>query len=89
MLHFFWEAIVGLIVGTLAKLVMPGKDPGGIWITMALGVAGALLATFLGRAMGWYQYGQAAGFITSLIGAIVLLALYRLFKSRTAGSAIQ
>jgi uncharacterized membrane protein YeaQ/YmgE (transglycosylase-associated protein family) len=87
MLHWIWEAIIGLIVGALAKLVMPGKDPGGIWITMGLGVAGSLLATLLGKAVGWYGQGEAAGFITSLVGAVVLLAIYRLYKSKTGSSA--
>ncbi len=85
MLHWIWEAIIGLIVGALAKLIMPGKDPGGIWITMALGVAGSLLATLLGKAIGWYDQGEAAGFFMSLIGAIVLLAIYRIYKSKTTG----
>ena len=79
-MHYLWVAIVGLVVGALAKLIMPGKDPGGIFITVLLGIAGSFLATFLGRAVGWYQAGQAAGFIMSLIGAIVLLAIYHLFK---------
>jgi uncharacterized membrane protein YeaQ/YmgE (transglycosylase-associated protein family) len=83
-MHYLWVAIIGLVVGALAKLIMPGKDPGGIIITMLLGIAGSFLATFLGRTMGMYQEGQAAGFIMSLIGAIVLLLIYRLFKSRTA-----
>jgi uncharacterized membrane protein YeaQ/YmgE (transglycosylase-associated protein family) len=78
-MHYVWVAIIGLVVGALAKLIMPGKDPGGIIITMLLGVAGSFIATFLGRAVGLYQPGQAAGFIMSLIGAIVLLAVYRLF----------
>ena len=84
MLHWLWMAIIGLIVGALAKLIMPGKDPGGIFITMLLGIAGALLAGWLGRLVGWYQEGQSAGFIMSLIGAIILLAIYRLFKRNTA-----
>jgi uncharacterized membrane protein YeaQ/YmgE (transglycosylase-associated protein family) len=87
MLHWIWEAIVGLIVGALAKLIMPGKDPGGIWITMALGVAGSLLATLLGKMVGWYGQGEAAGFFMSLIGAVVLLAIYRFYKSKTTGSS--
>lgn len=87
MLHWIWEAIVGLVVGALAKLIMPGKDPGGIWITMALGVAGSLLATLIGKGVGWYGEGEAAGFFMSLIGAVVLLAIYRLYKSKTAGSS--
>ncbi|PYY16803.1 MAG: GlsB/YeaQ/YmgE family stress response membrane protein [Acidobacteria bacterium] len=85
-MHFLWEAIIGLIVGAIAKLVMPGKDPGGIWITMALGVAGSLLAGFLGRAVGWYAPGQSAGFIMSIIGALILLGIYRLVKGKPAAT---
>ncbi len=84
MLHLIWEAIIGLIVGALAKLIMPGKDPGGIFITMLIGIAGAFLGAFLGRALGLYREGQGAGFIMSLIGALILLGLYRLIKGRTA-----
>src|SRR6201990_284289 len=84
MFNLIWEAIIGLVVGALAKLVMPGKDPGGIFITMLLGVAGALLATFIGSHVGLYQEAQRAGFIMSLLGAIVILALYRLIKGRRA-----
>jgi uncharacterized membrane protein YeaQ/YmgE (transglycosylase-associated protein family) len=84
MFHLLWEAIIGLIVGALAKLIMPGKDPGGIIITMLLGIAGALLAGWLGQAVGWYKPGQGAGFIMSLIGALILLAIYRFFKGKTA-----
>ena len=61
---------------------MPGKDPGGFIVTMLLGIAGALVAGFLGRALGWYQEGEAAGFVASLIGAIFLLIIYRLFIGR-------
>jgi uncharacterized membrane protein YeaQ/YmgE (transglycosylase-associated protein family) len=82
MFHWIWQAVIGLIVGALAKLIMPGKDPGGIIVTMLLGVAGSLLAGYMGRALGWYQEGQGAGFITSLIGALILLGIYRLFKGR-------
>ena len=83
-MHYIWVAIIGLIVGALAKLIMPGKDPGGIIVTILLGIAGSFVGTFLGRALGLYQEGQAAGFIVSLIGAIILLALYRLIFKRTA-----
>ena len=79
-----WEAIIGLIVGAVAKLLMPGKDPGGIWITMALGIAGSIIATWLGQAIGWYQAGQSAGFIMSVVGAVVLLFIYRLIRSKVA-----
>jgi uncharacterized membrane protein YeaQ/YmgE (transglycosylase-associated protein family) len=74
--------VVGLVVGAIAKLLMPGRDPGGIIVTMLIGVAGALLATFLGRALNWYGPGQSAGWIASVIGAVVLLLLYRLFTGR-------
>jgi uncharacterized membrane protein YeaQ/YmgE (transglycosylase-associated protein family) len=84
MLHLLWEAIIGLIVGALAKFIMPGKDPGGIIVTMLLGIAGALLAGWLGQVIGWYKEGQGAGFIASLIGALILLGIYRMFKGRTA-----
>ena len=63
--------IVGLIVGALAKLIMPGKDPGGVVITMLIGVAGALIAGFLGRSLGWSAHGAAAGLIASIVGAII------------------
>ena len=79
-----WMLIIGLIVGAIAKLIMPGKDPGGIIVTIILGIAGAFLAGFLGRAMGWYGEGDPAGFIASVIGAIILLIIYRMFRGRTA-----
>jgi uncharacterized membrane protein YeaQ/YmgE (transglycosylase-associated protein family) len=81
-MHILWMLIIGLVVGALAKLAMPGKDPGGIIVTMLLGVAGSLLAGFVGHAAGWYKPGQSAGFIASFIGAFVLLALYRLIIGR-------
>jgi uncharacterized membrane protein YeaQ/YmgE (transglycosylase-associated protein family) len=78
MFRLLWEAVIGLIVGALAKFIMPGKDPGGIFVTMLIGIAGALLATFIGARVGLYQEGQRAGFIMSLVGAIILLAIYRI-----------
>ena len=83
-MEFLWMLVIGLIVGALAKLIMPGRDPGGIIITILLGIAGALVAGFLGRALGWYRPGDSAGFIASLIGAIILLAIYRMFVARRA-----
>ena len=74
--------LFGLIVGALAKLVMPGKDPGGIIVTMLLGIAGAVLGGFVGRAMGFYNEGEPAGFLMAFLGAIVLLALYRMMVGR-------
>src|SRR6201986_633659 len=84
MFNLLWEAIIGLIVGALAQFSMTGKDPGGIFITMLIGVAGALLATFIGSHVGLYQEGQRAGFFMSLLGAIILLAIYRLFKGKSS-----
>jgi uncharacterized membrane protein YeaQ/YmgE (transglycosylase-associated protein family) len=78
-----WTLIVGLIAGALAKLFMPGKDPGGIVITMLLGVAGSLVAGYLGRAIGWYKNpGSGPGIIASIIGAMILLGIYRLVIRR-------
>ena len=74
--------IIGLLIGAVAKLLMPGRDPGGCIITILLGIAGSFIASYAGQAMGWYQQGQPAGFIASVIGAMVLLLLYRLIAKR-------
>ena len=76
--------VFGLIVGVIAKLVMPGRDPGGLIVTVLLGIAGAVVGGFVGRSMGWYGTNDNAGFLMSLLGAVILLALYRvLFARRT------
>jgi uncharacterized membrane protein YeaQ/YmgE (transglycosylase-associated protein family) len=80
MLSLIWTAIIGLIVGAIAKLIMPGKDPGGIWITMLIGIAGSFIGTFIGRAIGHYEPGQSAGFLMSLVGALILLGIYHLIR---------
>ena len=74
--------LFGLVVGALAKLVMPGRDPGGIIVTMLIGIAGAVLGGFVGRALGFYGEGEAAGFLMSFLGAVILLALYRMVIGR-------
>ena len=84
-MHLLWMIVIGLIVGALAKLVMPGRDPGGIIVTILLGIGGSLVAGLIGRSLGWYQPGEPAGFFASLIGAIIILAIYRLIIGRTAG----
>jgi uncharacterized membrane protein YeaQ/YmgE (transglycosylase-associated protein family) len=76
--------VFGLIVGAIAKLVMPGRDPGGWIVTILLGIAGALLGGWIGQALGWYGPNQNAGFLMSVLGAIILLALYRMLFVRRA-----
>lgn len=81
-MHLLWTLFIGLIVGALAKFLTPGRDPGGFFITICIGIAGSLIATFLGRMLGLYQPGASAGFIASLIGAILLLAIYHLVRKQ-------
>jgi len=76
--------LFGLVVGIIAKLLMPGRDPGGFIVTILLGIAGALLGGFIGRAMGWYAEGDSAGWIVSILGAIVVLAVYRMMVRKRA-----
>ena len=78
-----WTACIGLVIGALAKFIMPGKDPGGILMTMVIGIAGAFVAGFLGRILGWYQPGEGAGLIASVVGALLLLWAYRKFGTKT------
>lgn len=80
MLHLLWTALIGLIVGALAKLIMPGKDPGGIFVTMLIGIAGSFLGTWLGRLVGHYGPEDSAGFLMSLVGALILLGIYHLIR---------
>lgn len=82
MLSILGWIVFGLIVGVIAKLVMPGKDPGGLLVTIALGIAGALVAGFLGRLLGWYEPDEAAGFVMATLGAVLLLFVYRRFSAR-------
>jgi uncharacterized membrane protein YeaQ/YmgE (transglycosylase-associated protein family) len=83
-MHVLITFIVGLVVGLVAKLLMPGRDPGGFIITALLGIAGAFVAKFIGQQLGWYRPEDAAGFVASVIGAIILLGLYRLLFRRRA-----
>jgi uncharacterized membrane protein YeaQ/YmgE (transglycosylase-associated protein family) len=84
-MHFLWMVVVGLIVGAIAKLLMPGRDPGGFIVTILLGIGGSVIAGLLGRAVGWYTAGEPVGFIASVLGAIILLAIYRMIIGRRAG----
>jgi uncharacterized membrane protein YeaQ/YmgE (transglycosylase-associated protein family) len=81
-MHIIGTILIGLIVGIVAKLLMPGKDPGGWIIAIVLGLAGSFVAGFIGRSLGWYDEGEAAGFFMSVLGAMLLLFLYRVFAKR-------
>jgi uncharacterized membrane protein YeaQ/YmgE (transglycosylase-associated protein family) len=82
MFALLWEILIGLVVGVIAKLLMPGKDPGGVLVTIIIGIAGSIGATFLGQMIGWYKQGQSAGFMMSVLGAVLILWIYRLVKSK-------
>ena len=77
-----WSIIIGFIAGVVAKFLMPGRDPGGFIITTLLGIVGAVVATYLGQAVGWYRPGEGAGFIGAVVGAVILLAIYRMVVGR-------
>lgn len=79
-----WSIIIGFIAGLLAKFLMPGRDPGGFIITTLLGIVGAVVATYLGQAVGWYRPGEGAGLIGAVVGAVIVLAIYRMVVRRTA-----
>lgn len=82
-MEFLGWILFGLIVGVVAKLIVPGKDPGGIIVTILLGIAGSLLGGWLGQAFGWYGPGESGGWIMSIVGAILLLVLYHAIRGRT------
>jgi uncharacterized membrane protein YeaQ/YmgE (transglycosylase-associated protein family) len=88
-MSIIWTLIIGLLVGLVAKALMPGKDPGGLIVTALLGITGALIADFVGRSMNWYADGQPAGFIASVIGAIALLAIYRMVIGRKSRDVLK
>jgi len=83
-MHLIWTILIGFVAGVIAKLFAPGTGPTGFFLTAALGIAGSLIATFLGQFVGWYKEGETAGFIGAIVGAVVLLAVYHFFrKNRT------
>jgi len=82
-MHIIGWIFFGLVVGIVAKFLMPGRDPGGFFITALLGIVGALVGGFLGRLIGWYGDGDPVGFVVAVIGSIILLAAYRLTMGRT------
>jgi uncharacterized membrane protein YeaQ/YmgE (transglycosylase-associated protein family) len=83
MMHWIWTILIGFVAGLIAKAIAPGGGPSGFWLTAILGIAGALAATFVGQMLGFYPEGHPAGFIASVIGAIVLLAIYHMIARKT------
>ena len=83
-MSIIWTILIGFVVGLIAKMLTPGRDPTGFFITAAIGIAGSLLATFGGQALGLYQAGEPAGFVGSLIGSIILLVIYHLVRRKPA-----
>jgi uncharacterized membrane protein YeaQ/YmgE (transglycosylase-associated protein family) len=81
-MHIIITILVGLVVGAIAKFIMPGRDPGGVIVTILLGVAGAFVAGMLGQSLGWYEAREAPGIIASVIGSVLLLAIYRAVAGR-------
>jgi uncharacterized membrane protein YeaQ/YmgE (transglycosylase-associated protein family) len=85
-MHIIGIIIIGFLAGVVAKLLMPGRDPGGFIVTTLLGIVGAFVATYLGQAIGWYQADEGAGFVGAVVGAVILLAIYHFVKRRSASS---
>jgi uncharacterized membrane protein YeaQ/YmgE (transglycosylase-associated protein family) len=85
-MSILWTIIIGLIAGALARLIVPGTEPGGFIISIILGIVGALVATYLGKAMGWYRPGESAGLIGATLGAILVLFLYHLIRRKPAAA---
>ena len=81
-MDILWMIIIGFVVGVIAKILMPGRDPGGIIVTVLLGIGGSIAATYIGQHFGWYRPGQPAGFIGAILGAILILIVYRLISRR-------
>ena len=84
-MHLIGTILIGFLAGVIAKLLTPGRDPGGFIVTTLLGIAGAFVATYLGQAIGWYRADESAGFMGAVVGAIIVLAVYHFTSRRTAG----
>lgn len=79
---WLWWIVIGLLAGGIAKMLVPGRDPGGCIVTILLGIAGAVVAGFLGQSLGWYEQGEGAGFLAAILGAVIILFVYRLVARR-------
>jgi len=80
--NWLWWILIGFLAGAIAKAITPGRDPGGCLITILLGIAGALVAGFLGQKLGWYRPGEGAGFLAAIVGSVLILLVYRIFAGR-------
>ena len=85
-MSIIWTVLIGFVIGLIAKMLTPGRDPSGFFITAGIGIAGSLIATWVGQALGWYAPGAPAGFFGSLIGAIILLVVYHMVRGRSSGT---
>ena len=86
-MYILGTIVIGFLAGLVAKLLTPGRDPGGFIITTLLGIVGAFVATYLGQAIGWYRADEGAGFIGAVVGAVIVLAIYHLIARRSAAAA--
>jgi uncharacterized membrane protein YeaQ/YmgE (transglycosylase-associated protein family) len=87
-MHIIWTLVIGFLAGIVAKLLMPGREPGGFIITTILGIVGAFVATYLGQAVGWYRADEGAGFIGAVVGAVIVLAIYNFIVRRKTTTAV-
>jgi uncharacterized membrane protein YeaQ/YmgE (transglycosylase-associated protein family) len=87
-MSILWTIIIGLVAGVIAKFLMPGRDPGGFIVTILLGIAGAFVATLLGQSLGWYRQGEGAGLIGAVVGAVLILVVYRLVARPGRGGTV-
>jgi len=84
-MDILYAILIGLVTGVIAKFLMPGRDPGGFVITTIIGISGAILAKLIGQSLGWYEAGESVGFVAAIVGAILLLFLYRTIRGRRGG----
>jgi uncharacterized membrane protein YeaQ/YmgE (transglycosylase-associated protein family) len=82
-MHLIWTIVIGAVIGLIAKFLVPGRDPGGVVVTPLIGIGGAIVATYLGQFLGFYAEGEKARFIGSVIGAVIILVVYRMIRSRS------
>ncbi len=87
-MSILWTVVIGLVAGVIAKFLMPGRDPGGFIVTILLGIAGAFVASVLGQSLGWYGPGEGAGLVGAVVGAVLILVVYRLVARPGRGGTV-